>query len=174
MDTKLHKKILVVGVSASGKSTFSRKLADILNLPLTLMDSIMWKPGWVYAGDEKVVEELRKISTRPEWVIEGYIAKDARTFLFDAADIIIYLDYPRIIPTWRYIKRFLKHRKNSRPELEGSPEKFSFKFLRTVWMKWEVITLDEFLNNIDNKAKIIKFYTPKEAESFLKNSTTKP
>ncbi len=37
-------KIVVVGISAVGKSTFSRKLAQTLNLPLTLMDTIMWKP----------------------------------------------------------------------------------------------------------------------------------
>jgi adenylate kinase family enzyme len=161
------KKIIVVGVSASGKSTFSRKLADVLNLPLTFMDSIMWKPGWVYVGDEKVVEELREISKKPEWIIEGYIVKGARSFLFNEADMIIYLDYPRIIPAWRYVKRFLMHRKNARPELGGSPEKFSFKFLRTVWMKWETITLNDFLSKIDNKEKIIKLHSPKEADGFI-------
>lgn len=166
-DLKLNKKILIVGVSASGKSTFSRKLSEILNLPLTLMDSIMWKPGWVYVGDEIVVERLKEISKNPEWIIEGYIVKEARMFLFEEADLVIYLDYSRIIPAWRYIKRCFMHRKNSRKELTGSPERFSFKFLRTVWMKWEAITLDEFLDKLEDKAKIIKLKSPKEAEAFI-------
>lgn len=161
------KKILIVGVSASGKSTISRKLGEILNLPITFMDSVMWKPGWVYVGDEIVAERLKEISTKPEWLIEGYIVKDARVFLFKEADLIIYLDYPRIIPAWRYIKRCFIHRKDARKELEGSPEKFSFKFLRTVWMKWEAITLDEFLDKVEDKRKIVKLKSPMEVEGFI-------
>lgn len=164
-----YKKIVIVGVSASGKSTFSKKLANILDIPVTFMDSIMWKPGWVYAGDEFIIEKLRDVSGNSDWIIEGYIKTEARKFLFEKADLIIYLDYPRYIPAWRYIKRFLMHRKNARPELEGSPEKFSFEFLRRVWMKWETIALDELLNNIEDKQKIIKFHSPKEAERFLIN-----
>ena len=59
------------------------------------------------------------------------------------------------------------HRKNARPELEGSPEKFSFKFLRTVWMKCEAITLDVFLSKVDDKIKIIKLNSPKGVEDFI-------
>lgn len=87
--SKLGSKIVVVGVSAAGKSTFSRKLAQSLNLPLTLMDSIMWKPGWNYVGDEETVRKLDEASAQPEWIIEGYISKEARTFVFDRADSII-------------------------------------------------------------------------------------
>jgi len=57
-------KIVVIGVSASGKSTFSRKLSKKLNLPLTLMDKIMWKPGWDYIGDEETVKKLDQISSQ--------------------------------------------------------------------------------------------------------------
>jgi adenylate kinase family enzyme len=162
-----YKKIVIVGVSASGKSTFSKKLAKIVNIPVIFMDSIMWKPGWVYAGDEFIIEKLRDVSNNSEWIIEGYIKTEARKFLFEKADLIIYLDYSRIIPAWRYIKRFLMHRKNARPELEGSPEKFSFKFLKIVWMKWETVALDELSNNLEDKQKIIKLRSPKEAEMFL-------
>lgn len=58
---KLGQRILVVDISASGKSTFSRKLSKILNLPLTLMDEIM-KAEWNYIGDEASLEKLCEIS----------------------------------------------------------------------------------------------------------------
>jgi adenylate kinase family enzyme len=162
-------KIVVVGVSASGKSTFTRKLAVKTNLPAVYMDAIMWKPGWVYVGDNETVEKLEEVSLTDKWIIEGYISKDARTFVFDRADTIIYLDYSPWVSVWRYIKRWWKHRKSARPELEGSPEKFSFKFLKLVWNKGEAISLNKFLDKVTKKEKIIILKSPKETKRFLEN-----
>lgn len=167
--SKLGNKIAVVGVSASGKSTFSRKLAQSLNLPLTLMDSIMWKSGWNYIGDKETVRRLDDISSQPEWIIEGYISKDARTFIFDRADSIIYLDYSPLTSSLRYIKRWWKHRKDPRPELEGSPEKFDFRFLKLVWTKGEAISLNRYLKEVNPQGKIIILRSPNEAKEFLQN-----
>lgn len=128
----------------------------------------MWNPGWEYIGDEKTVEKLREISEDDRWIIEGYISKEARTFLFEKADTIIYLDYPPIISSFRYIKRWWKHRKNPRPELEGSPEKFSFKFLKLVWTKGESISLEKFLKEVKDQTRILRLKSPKETLPFIK------
>ena len=164
----IGKKIVVVGVSASGKSTFARKLAEKTELPLFLMDSIMWKPGWRYIGDEETVEKLKEIGIQEEWIIEGYISKEARTFLFEQADTIIYLDYHPAVATIRYLKRWLKHRKDPRPELEGSPEKFDWEFMKLVWKKGEAVSLNKFLAQVQDKEKLIKLTSVKQAKAFLK------
>lgn len=163
----LGSKIVVVGVSASSKSTFARSLAQKLGLPLTLMDSVMWRPGWNYVGDEETVRQLDRVSAQPEWIIEGYISKEARTFVFERADSIIYLDYSPLTSSWRYLKRWWKHRKNPRPELEGSPEKFDFKFLKLVWTKGEAISLNRFLKEVDPQTKVMTLHSPREARKFL-------
>lgn len=163
----LGNKIVVIGVSASGKSTFARKLAKKTGLPLILVDEIMWKPGWNYIGDEKTTEQLRDASNTEKWIIEGYIVKDVRTFLFEKADTIIFLDYPSITSSFRYILRWWKHRKIPRPELQGSPEEFSFKFLRLIWTKGEVKSLERFLNKIKSQ-KILRLKSPQEALFILK------
>ncbi len=160
-------KIVVVGVSASGKTTFSRKLSERLSLPVIFMDEIMWKPGWQYIGDEATVIELQKISAQSQWIIDGYISKDARTFVFERADTIIYLDHSPFVASWRYIKRWWKHRKDARPELIGSPEKFSFTFLKLIWRKAEAVQLDKHLANIEDQTKIVRLNSPKQAQNFL-------
>jgi adenylate kinase family enzyme len=165
----LGKKIVVVGVSASGKSTFSKKLAEKTAITVTLMDSIMWKPGWNYIGDDEVSKKLETISNNPEWIIEGYIVKPARIFLFDKADTIIYLDYPPTVASFRYIKRWWQHRINARPELPGSPEKFSLKFLKLVYTKGETVLLNKFLSEERYQQKIIKLFSSAEAIKFLDN-----
>lgn len=166
---KIGKRIVIVGVSASGKSTFARKLSEKTKLPLFLMDAIMWNPGWQYVGDEETVKKLIEISVKEEWIIEGYISTEARTFLFDRADTIIYLDYPPVVATLRYLKRWWKHRKKPRPELEGSPEKFDWKFLKLVWTKGEAIPLNKFLAQVQDQSKVVRFTNPKQTEAFIKS-----
>ncbi len=166
---KIGKRIVIVGVSASGKSTFARTLSEKAKIPLFLMDAIMWNPGWQYIGDDETVNKLKEISSATEWIIEGYISTKARTFIFERADTIIYLDYPPIVATLRYLKRWWKHRKNPRPELEGSPEKFDWKFLKLVWTKGEAISLNRFLAQVQDQSKLVRFTSPKQAETFIKN-----
>lgn len=163
----LGRKIVIVGVSASGKSTFARKLAGKMILPVFFVDSIMWKPGWEYVGDAEVAERLDDVTTEAEWILEGYIVKEARQFVFERADTIVYLDYSPWVASWRYLKRWWKHRKDPRPELEGSPEKFSFKFLELVWVKGETISLNKYLSAIEPQNKIIKLSSLKQAKKFL-------
>lgn len=163
----LGKRIAVVGVSAAGKSIFGRALAMKTGLPLTHIDAVMWKPGWDYIGNEATVQRLKEISAGEEWIIEGFIQKGAFDAVLTRADAILYLDYPAHITAWRYIKRWWKHRKHPRPELEGSPEKFSFEFLRRVWQKREVYHLNKFLAQMSNSEKVLKLKHPSEAESFL-------
>ncbi len=164
----LGNKIVVVGVSASGKSTFARKLAERTHLPLTHMDSIWWKPGWVEVGEEEATRQMEELTQRDAWVIEGYIPKAARPFVFERATSIVYLDYSRATGAARYLRRWLKHRKNPRPELEGSPEKFDWKFLKLVWNKGEAISLNKFLAKVEEQQKIRVIKKPSEADKLLK------
>lgn len=166
---KTGKRIVVVGVSASGKSVFSKKLAEKLAVPVTFMDALMWRPGWNYIGDDEVAKKLEVISNDPEWIIEGYVVKPARTFLFDKADTIIYLDYSPIVASLRYIKRWWQHRVHARPELPGSPERLNFKFLKLVYTKGETVSLNKFLSEERYQQKIIKLCSPAETRVFLDN-----
>jgi len=161
-------KVVIVGVSASGKSTFARKLGKKTNLPVVFMDEIMWNPGWEYIGDDATIATLRQESQKSTWIIEGYITKGARTFIFERADTIIYLDYSPWVASLRYVKRWWKHRIHPRPELPDSPEKFSFKFLKLVWTKGESFSLNKFLKAVPDQSKLITLRSPKETKEFLK------
>ncbi|WP_229907829.1 hypothetical protein [Amycolatopsis oliviviridis] len=45
------RRIMVVGCSGAGKSTFSRRLGAALDLPVTHLDRLYWRPGWTPAPD---------------------------------------------------------------------------------------------------------------------------
>lgn len=162
-------KIVVLGVSASGKTTFTRELEKKTSITATHIDATMWKPGWEYIGDEKTVAAIETASQGDSWIIEGYIVKDARVDLFNKADRILYLDYPNYLSAWRYLLRCLKHRKNARLELPGSPDKFKFKTLKLIYNKGEVWKLEKLFKEYDWNKKITRFRSPKEAEQYLQS-----
>jgi adenylate kinase family enzyme len=167
--SNIGNKIVVLGVSASGKSTFARRLGEKTGLPVTHIDALMWKPGWKYIGDEETVRLIEETSAHTEWIIEGYIDKNAQLTLFKKADRLLYLDYPGWLSAYRYVKRWWQHRKEPRPELPGSPETFSFEFLNRVYTKKEVYRLEKLLREVDFSAKLIRFKSPKEMEVFLQS-----
>ena len=169
MVSNIGNKIVVLGVSASGKSTFARKLGEKTGLPVIHIDALMWKPGWNYIGDEETVRLIAEASEKDAWIIEGYIEKKARVELFNKTDNILYLDYSGKLSAWRYIMRYIKHRKHPRLELPGSPEKFSFKFLKLVYTKGEVYKLEKLFKEHNWNDKIIRFKSPKDARSFLQS-----
>jgi len=167
---KTGKKILVVGTSASGKSVFSRELGRCAGIPVIYIDALMWKPGWNYVGKEEIIKLLDEASQNQEWIIEGFIHKQALPFMLERANTIIYLDYSRFVTSWRYIKRSWMHNKNPRLELEGSPDKFSFKFLMKIWSKKEVYWLDIYLKELPNQVKLIRLTSPQKAKTMLSTS----
>ena len=41
------KRILVIGSGGAGKSTFAKRLGEILELDVIHLDSLFWSAGWV-------------------------------------------------------------------------------------------------------------------------------
>ncbi len=111
-------KILVTGNSGSGKSTLSRLLAEKFGLKRINLDSIVWLPGWQRPSSELVNAQLDAIASQPSWIVDGVSSK-----LWNAADVVIFLDYSRRISFYRCAKRNWRYLFKSRPELpERCPE----------------------------------------------------
>lgn len=128
------RKIMVMGVSAgAGKSTFARQLGDVLQIGVYHLDTLFWKPGWVQAEDEEFAAGQRKIvHNQEQWIIEGNYTGtyDIRA---EAADTVIYLELPIYICLYRVVKRWLKYRGKTRPDLgEGCPDKLDWEFIRFI------------------------------------------
>ncbi len=54
-------RIVVVGTSGSGKTTFARKIAAALNLPRVEIDALNWLPGWVALNATDPVQLQRRV-----------------------------------------------------------------------------------------------------------------
>ncbi|RDI45435.1 topology modulation protein [Falsibacillus pallidus] len=128
------KKIMVVGISAGvGKSTFAKKIGDLLDIPVHHLDRHFWKPGWAQATFEEFRGAQEEILEHDRWIIEGnYTATyDMRA---EQADTIIYLELPRYVCIYRVFKRFFKNIGRTRPDLgPDCKEKIDWPFLKFIW-----------------------------------------
>lgn len=104
------KKVLIIGIVASGKTTLARRLSETLRIPWYELDSIVYhrtEAGRVKRTAEEQVEVIKEIDQNGEWIFEGTDRPSYRC-LFDMADTIIFLDTPLWKRRIRIFTRFLK------------------------------------------------------------------
>ena len=100
-------RVNVKGISGSGKSTFSRELADRLGVPYLEIDAIHHGPNWTEASAEELQARVRQFmaSAQDGWVIDGnYESKLGNTVLREA-DTIVWLDLPFRVKARRLWRR---------------------------------------------------------------------
>ena len=86
------KRINVIGTSGSGKSTFSKKLADELGYPYIQMDQLYWKPNWQGTPYEELVTKLMDHITQDFWVLDGNYTRTIPV-KWQYVDTIVWIDF---------------------------------------------------------------------------------
>ena len=107
----LPKRIHIIGSVASGKTTLAKKLSTQLGIPYYELDNIVWKRG--VTEDRRRTEQEREVYLETiiqseKWIIEGVHNEDWVANSFYEADVIIFLNTPYAIRTFRIIKRYIK------------------------------------------------------------------
>lgn len=163
------RRIAIVGCGGAGKSTLARQLGTILHLPVIHLDKEFWQPGWKTLPKEEEREVLEKATKQDEWIIDGNY-KGTMSSRFDAADTIIFLDFPTLLCLYRVIKRFFKYRGTTRPDMtEGCPEKLDWEFIS--WIigfrySYRPIVLEKMTQYASNR-KVLIFHQPAQVQLFL-------
>ena len=72
---KLSNKIIIIGCTGSGKSTFATKLQKIVNLPLVHLDNVWWKPDRTHISREEFDKRLEEILSGDKWIVDGFYSR---------------------------------------------------------------------------------------------------
>ena len=87
------KRVIIIGNSGAGKSTFARRLRDITGLPLCYLDRIWHKADKTTVTREEFDARLAKVLAGEKWIIDGGYLRTLERRLA-ACDTVILLDYP--------------------------------------------------------------------------------
>ena len=166
------KRVMVIGGSGAGKSTFARKLSAVTSLPVVHLDQLNWEPNWIQTAPDKAAARGRHAVAQDEWIIEGnysitFAERIAR------ADTIIFLDYPARTRVWRVLVRMLKYRGQTRPDLaKDCPERIDLTFLPWVWgysKRGGRRRALKILDNYKNRKQTMRLASNRDVEGFLRN-----
>jgi adenylate kinase family enzyme len=127
------RKILVIGSSGSGKSTFATRLGTLLNLEVSHLDKLFWRSGWSEPAPEEWLQIVTALTERDSWILDGNYTGTLELRV-KKCDTVIFLDLSRWLCLWRIVTRVLRYRKENRPDMaEGCPEKLDLEFVLWVW-----------------------------------------
>ena len=122
-------RILIIGTSGSGKTSFAELICKKHNLHNIELDSLFWKENWIESGNEEfrnmIKEEMRD---KTGYVINGNYNK-VKDITWGNCDTIIWLDYSRFIVMYRVIKRTFIRVFTKKILWQGNIETFKKSFL---------------------------------------------
>jgi adenylate kinase family enzyme len=169
-------RVLVLGSSGSGKSTFVNRLAKAIGLPIISLDAIYWKPGWQPSDPVSFGQRIKELALGDRWIMDGnYISQGAGDLRRDRADTILWFDLPRHVCMRGILSRIARTYGNVRPEMAaGCPERIDLEFFRYVWTyrARQRPKLLKYFEGLRSDQKLICFNGRAEADDFIANLST--
>jgi adenylate kinase family enzyme len=162
-------RVLVMGSSGSGKSTFAQRLSAITGLPIVSIDALFWKPGWVQSDRAEFRERLEEATRQPRWIMDGNYTS-AGEQRRDICDTVIWFDLPRATCMLGILTRIATSYGKVRPEMaEGCPERFDFEFFRYVWQyrARQRPVLLKYFQGLRPDQSLVSFKHRSEADRYL-------
>ncbi|HEX8118745.1 MAG TPA: DNA topology modulation protein [Pyrinomonadaceae bacterium] len=170
------KRVLVIGSGGAGKSTFARRLGERLGLPVIHLDKVYWRPGWVEPSKDEWRRTVEELCAGESWVMDGNYSGTLDVRLA-ACDTVVFLELPRLVCTWRIVRRALRYRGSSRPDMgEGCHEQLNKDFLVFLLWVWNYSRRSrpkvlKLLEEFSGTKQIHILRSSAEAEEFLAKVT---
>ncbi|MBD3917280.1 hypothetical protein H8B09_00820 [Paenibacillus sp. PR3] len=104
------RKIFIIGIVASGKTTMARQLSEQLNIPWHELDNVVHHQtveGRIKRTPEEQQAVIADIDRSGGWIFEG-VDRSSYRCLYEMADTIIVLDPPLWKRKYRIFARYIK------------------------------------------------------------------
>ena len=119
------RRVSVVGIPGAGKSTLTRRLATLLDVPSIELDALHFQPNWVVVAPEEFVERTAAVTSGEGWVVDGNYSSVQPTVVWPAADTVVWLDLSRPVVMTRLVRRTLARLITRRPLWNGNRERLA-------------------------------------------------
>lgn len=115
------RRILIYGVTGSGKSTAALRVGAATGLPVTLVDELTWLPGWVSLPTEEQRAAIAEVVAQERWVLDSAYGAWLDLVL-PRVDLVVALDYPRWFSLQRLARRSLRRAATRESVCNGNRE----------------------------------------------------
>lgn len=116
MDVRLPlsklQRIAVYGGSGSGKTHFSKKLGDMLDIPVFHLDDIFHVPNWKQLNTEDFRSKIKEITSQDKWIIDGNYSK-IKDIVLSKTTFVFILKIPLLISLYRLLTRTWERKYNT-------------------------------------------------------------
>ena len=166
------KRVLVIGKSGSGKTTFSKRLSELTSLPLVHLDGVYWYGEWQHLSREEFDRALQTELHKEEWILDGNFNRTIPERL-KYCDTVFFFDVSTALCLWSVTKRVLQNSGKSRSDMGGNcPERLfdkrKFELYRAIlnFNKNNQRRYYEMLSEA-SKVNVVVFKSRKQADAYL-------
>ncbi len=168
-------RVVVVGTTCCGKTTFARRLAKALAVPHIELDALYWLPDWTAREESRLRNLVREALAGERWVIDGNYGR-LQDLIFGRATMLIWLNYsfPRVLI--RGLKRTINRSLTGEAIYAGNRESFRRAFLSKDSIPWWLITTHHrrgrryrhlFASSAYGNLEKVEFRRPSASEKYL-------
>lgn len=152
--TALQKRIFIIGIVASGKTTLARQLSEAQGLPHVELDNVVHEKIGLERKrrtPEQIQEVISSMDAAGGWIMEG-VYRPSYHCILDLADQVIFLDPPLLTRYIRILGRYVRQKLGK----ETCEYRSDFYMLRMMF-KWT----SNFERNRPEFERILSAYMPK-------------
>lgn len=166
------RRVLIYGVTGSGKTTLAEKLSAVTLLPWYSVDDITWEPGWVEVANDEQRRRISEICAQPEWILDTAYGR-WRDIPLSRAELILALDYPRWVSLRRLLRRTAARCWDRTPICNGNTESLSAAFGPDSIIRWHFRSFSRKRNRIkqwmgqNDGPRVIRLTSPRETNAWL-------
>ncbi|WP_193610758.1 adenylate kinase [Nocardioides lijunqiniae] len=165
-------RVLVYGVTGSGKSVAAARLGDVLGLPVTFVDELTWHPGWVAVPTDEQRAAIARVVAGDGRVLDGAYSTWL-DLVVERADLVVGLDYPRWLSFQRLLRRTLRLIRTQQPTCNGNTETWRQLWGRESILRWHVQSFPRKRRRLrawaqaNGRPEVLLFRRPRELEAWI-------
>lgn len=170
-------RVLIAGVTGSGKTTLARRVADLWDLRHVEIDGLFHGENWT--PRPSFIDDVRAFAAEDRWVTEWqYTSKGTDEILTPRAQVAIWLDYPYRIVRTRLLRRTIGRSIMRTRMWNGNVEKPIWKMFRgdpeENIVAWQTKTLHKWTERMPEVTidhphlTIVRLRHPRETERWLR------